>query len=126
MSGINSRAVEIVVRTLSIAKCFDSDDGFPNFENTTCHIKPAVNLDEALRWMNYTYLNGIKMSVNDLVFVPDAIAILLFDEITDSSREETLKVLDMLGVSLETNETAMSLALKKAVAANDITATESN
>jgi len=126
MSGINARAVEIVVRTLSIAKCFDSDDGFPNFENTTCHIKPAVNLDEALRWMNYTYLNGIKMSVNDVVFVPDAVAILLFDEITDSSREETLKVFDMLGVSLETNETAMSLALKKAVAAKGITATESN
>ncbi|MDH7601328.1 MAG: NYN domain-containing protein [Armatimonadota bacterium] len=119
MSWVSEKAIELLVRTLSIARCFVSDDGCPHFFNTKCHVKPAVTLDEALHLMNYTYLNGIKLAVPNVEFVVDAVAILLFDEATDETRREAQKLIAELGVSLEPEETAMSLALKKAGVTNE-------
>lgn len=114
MGWVNEKAIELLVRTLSIARCFVSDDGVPQFDNPKCHVRPAVTFEEALHLMNYTYLNGIKLSVPDVVFVVDAVAILLFDEATDETREEARKLIKEIGVNLEPEETALSLALKKA------------
>ena len=123
---VDNRAVGLIVRTLSIAKCFNSDGVVPHFENMTCLIKPAVGLEEALFWMNITYLNGIRMSVHDVVFDVDVVAILLFDELTDTSRAEAKRLLENLGVSSDAEETAMSLALKMAGADQESVATESS
>ncbi|MGQ9455091.1 MAG: NYN domain-containing protein [Armatimonadota bacterium] len=110
---IPDKAIELLVRTLSIASCFTSDDGVAHFYNLKCHVKPAVSLEEALHLMNYTYLNGIKISVPDVKFVVDAVAILLFDEATDETREQASRLIREI-VGTEPEETALGLALKKA------------
>lgn len=125
-SWVDARATELVVRTLSIARCFASEDGVPHFENASCHLRAAVELEEALFLMNYTYLNGIKMSVADVVFDIDAVAILLYDEATDQSKIEARKLLERLGISSEPQETSMGLALKKAGADQEPAETPSN
>ncbi len=116
MHWVEPHAVEIVVRTLSITKCFDSDDGVPEFNNPHCHVYPknGVDVTEAFFLMNLTYLRGIRMSVPNAVFDVDAVSELLFDKVSDGFRKASKRLVEAMGVVPRSNETSLGQAFKRA------------
>ncbi len=110
---IQDRLIETLVRSLNIAKCFrdDSDSGYQY--DTLIPMKPAVNCEEAIFLVHYTYINGIRLAVPNVPLITEGIASLLFDNVTEESCEEARKVITKVEGWPEGGTSSMQQAFKK-------------
>lgn len=90
---LEDKALQILIRTLCIARCFESDEGMCNYHNIQMKVRPAVDVEEALFLMNYTYVNGMRLALPGVPLMEEAVAILLFDEAFEVKRAEAAKVI---------------------------------
>ncbi len=108
------KAVELVVRTLSIGKCFQSTDSGapPYFEDQERRVRPAdgVDVEEALFRMHQTYLRGIHMEEPDTPFRIDGVARFLFESTDSDARAQAERLLSSLNIKPVPELTSMGQA----------------
>lgn len=93
--NIPDRDIEVLVRTLNIAHCFAAAGIVAyQYDFSDTKVTAAVDLDEALLLMNYTYVKGITLELPDVPLLEEGIASFLFDSVNDDTRADARKIID--------------------------------
>ncbi len=91
--GIYPRGIEVILRTLYIARCFDLEGESHGFSlQTRVCPGPEIDAATALDMMNETYVRGLTMALPDIHLELDGLAHLLMDEVTPETVEKTLEI----------------------------------
>jgi hypothetical protein len=90
---VPDRAINKIIQTLNIARCFAHDGKNYYFTDMTLSLTPVVDVAVALDKMNATYLDCIQQGDPNATLVEDGLALMLFDEVTENTLELTRKLL---------------------------------
>lgn len=92
--GIYPKGIEVILRTLYIARCFDiQGDIHPFSLDIRVCPGPGIDAQRALDMMNETYVRGMTMELPDIHLEADGVAHLLMDEVTPESREKAIEII---------------------------------
>lgn len=92
--NVEDKAVELIVRTLCIARCFETEGDVPNFHCQGQVLRAAVDVEEAIMNMHYTYVNGVRLSISWVPLHEEAVALFLFGEVNDFTRTQAGHVIE--------------------------------
>jgi len=95
--GIYPKGIEVILRTLYIARCFDLDGDVQGFDlRMRVYPGTGVDADTALDLMNLTYVRGITLAVPDIHLDVGGLAVLLMDEDTPETREKAADIVQRI------------------------------
>lgn len=92
--GIYPRGIEVILRTLYIARCFDLEGESHGFslQAKVCP-GPEIDAGAALDMMNETYVRGMIMALPDIHLELDGLSHLLMDRVTPETAAKTREII---------------------------------
>ncbi|MGI6295294.1 MAG: NYN domain-containing protein [Armatimonadota bacterium] len=92
--GIYPRGIEVILRTLYIARCFDLEGESHGFSlQTRVCPGPEIDASTALDMMNETYVRGLTMALPDIHLELGGLAHLLMDKVTPETTDKTREII---------------------------------
>ena len=92
--GIYPKGIEVILRTLYIARCFDiQGDSHPFSLDIRVCPGPGIDAQRALDMMNETYIRGMVMELPDIHLEVNGVAQLLMDEVTPESIDKAIEII---------------------------------